>query len=95
MQRNILVKFYYLILTFLSLSGCQMPPQSGDYRHNEDTLSVVSIRYALSVGNAGSETVEIVIHNGTRKTVVFDMVELEGAELPFYKGNARKLHGRA
>jgi hypothetical protein len=53
------VKFYYLILAFLFLSGCQMPPQPGDYRHNEDTLSVVSIRYALSVGNAGSETVEI------------------------------------
>jgi hypothetical protein len=50
---------YYLILAFLFLSGCQMPPQPGDYRHNEDTLSVVSIRYALSVGNAGSETVEI------------------------------------
>ena len=55
----------------------------------------MSIRYALSVGNAGSETVEIVIHNGTQKTVVFDMVELDEAELPFYKGNARKLHGRA
>lgn len=90
MQRNILVKFYYLILAFLFLSGCQMPPQSGDYRHNEDTLSVASIRYALSVGNAGSETVEIVIHNGTRKTVVFDKVELDGAELPKIRPSVHK-----
>ena len=63
-----------------ALAGCRMAsvPDGGE----KQGISVAAVRYMASVGNAGAETVEVVVHNGTRKPVSFVKAELDGVEFP-------------
>ena len=45
------------------------------------TLSA-EVQYCASSGNAGDETVEVLVRNGTRSSVEFVRAELDGTELP-------------
>ena len=64
-----------LIYVFIALSvmmGCRIVQKvSCDAVAEEfaatNRVSVVSVRYAASVGNAGKETVEVVLRNGSGK----------------------------
>lgn len=58
------------VLSSIILVGCQMSPEiSCDVVAEEfaatNRISVVSVQYAASVGNAGAETVEVVLRNGS------------------------------
>jgi hypothetical protein len=53
-------------------------PEDGE----KQGISLAAVRYMASVGNAGAETVEVVIHNGTREPVSFVKAELDGVVLP-------------
>ena len=49
--------------------GCRMA--SVPDGEEKQGISVAAVRYRASVGNAGAETVEVVVHNGTREPVSF------------------------
>ena len=62
------------------VAGCRMAsvPDGGE----KQEISVAAVRYMASVGNAGAETVEVIVHNGTREPVSFVKAELDGVEFP-------------
>ena len=53
------------------------------------TLSA-EVQYCFSSGNAGDETVEVLVRNGTRSSVEFVRAELDGTELPRTASSAAK-----
>ena len=58
-----------ICMFLLVVAGCRMAsvPDGGERQET----SVAAVRYMASVGNAGAETVEVVVHNGTREPVSF------------------------
>ena len=53
-------------------------------------VSVVAVQYVASVGNAGAETVEVLLRNGMAAPVSFVRAELDGTELPPVKPMAQR-----
>ena len=62
------------------VAGCRMAsvPDDGE----KQGISIAAVRYMASVGNAGAETVEVIVRNGTREPVSFVKAELDGVVLP-------------
>ena len=57
-------RYGVLVCIFLFVvAGCRMAsvPEGGE----KQGISVASVRYMASVGNAGAETVEVVLRNGS------------------------------
>ena len=89
------MRLIYAFICLAVMVGCRMNPKIPNDVVAEELaatnhVSVVSVRYAASVGNGGAETVEVVVRNGTKKPVSFVKAELDGTELPKIVPSAQK-----
>ena len=77
------MRLIYGFLCLAIVAGCQTTcDKVSESSAASNNVSVAAVRYMASVGNAGAETVEVVVRNGTKKPVSFVKAELDGTELP-------------
>jgi hypothetical protein len=70
------------VLSSIILVGCRVAQDVSCAAVAINRVSVTSVQYMASVGNAGAETVEVIVRNGTREPVSFVKAELDGVEFP-------------
>ena len=80
--------FVLMVLLLTFLPACRTMTEGDAAAKCETTggVSVVAVQYVASVGNAGAETVEVLIRNGTGKQV---SLAPSGAQSPVLDGSDR------
>ena len=73
------MRLIYGFLCLAIVAGCQTTCDNvSESSATSNHVSVAAVRYMASVGNAGAETVEVIVRNGTREPVSFVKAELDG-----------------